>query len=155
MTCGRLSTAAVAIVPFTSISSPGHTVEVRMKDLNRGPGFVPRVSRERVSQERRNRAAIAASMAIVLSLSIVAASDTWPRFRGSDAGVASDDPALPDTWSETQNVVWKARIPGVGWSSPVVWGDHIFVTSAVSVNAGEEVEPVKGLYDPGDEFGKT
>ena len=41
----------------------------------------------------------------------------------------------------------------MGWSSPVVWGDHVFLTSAIS--AGKEAEPVKGLYDPGDEHGKT
>jgi outer membrane protein assembly factor BamB len=121
-----------------------------MKEMNRGPGFVAPVS-----QQRRNRAAIVASMAIVLSLAVVSANDTWPQFRGADAGVAPDDPALPDTWSETENVLWKVRVPGLGWSSPVVWRDHIFVTSAVSDNASEEVEAVKGLYDPGDEFGKT
>lgn len=94
-------------------------------------------------------------MVILLSLSVVSANDTWPQFRGSDAGVAADHPALPDTWSETENVLWRVRVPGSGWSSPVVWRDHIFVTSAVSDNASEEIEAVKGLYDPGEEFGKT
>ena len=49
-------------------------------------------------------------------------------------------------WSETANVVWKVDVPGLGWSSPVIWGDHVFVTSAIS--AGEEPAPIKGLYDP-------
>jgi PQQ-like domain len=80
-----------------------------------------------------------------------AATDQWPQFRGLKAGVVPDDPSLPDTWSETENVAWKATIPGFGWSSPIVWDDHIFVTSAVA--AGEERAPVKGLYDPGDENG--
>ena len=44
--------------------------------------------------------------------------DQWPQFRGPQAGTIPDDPALPDTWSETQNVVWKTDIPGFGWSSP-------------------------------------
>lgn len=56
----------------------------------------------------------------------------WPQFRGASAGVAADDPALPERWSETENVVWKIDIPGRSWSSPVVWGDHVFVTSAVN-----------------------
>jgi outer membrane protein assembly factor BamB len=98
------------------------------------------------------RLAIVASMAIVLSLSVLSASDTWPQFRGSQAGVAEDDPALPDTWSETENVVWKVPIPGLGWSSPVVWDRHIFLTSAIS--QGTEPQPERGLYDPGDEHGK-
>ena len=62
-------------------------------------------------------------------------------------GVA-DDPALPDTWSSTQNVAWKVDIPGSGWSSPVVWGDKIFVTSVVP--EGETEKPRKGLYFGGE-----
>jgi len=75
----------------------------------------------------------------------------WMQFRGHSAGVVADDPSLPDTWSETENVAWVIDIPGLSWSSPVVAGDHIFVTSAVSV--GDEPEPIKGLYDPGMENG--
>jgi outer membrane protein assembly factor BamB len=82
-----------------------------------------------------------------------AATDQWPQFRGTQAGVVDDDPILPETWSETDNVAWKTDIPGLGWSSPVVWNDHIFVTSAVST--GQEVAPIKGLYDPNAQYGKT
>jgi PQQ-like domain len=91
-------------------------------------------------------------LAIVVASRLVAA-DQWPRFRGTQAGVAADDPALPDRWSETENVAWKIDIPGLAWSSPIVWNDHIFLTSAVS--PGVEAAPEKGLYDPGDEHGKT
>jgi putative pyrroloquinoline-quinone binding quinoprotein len=91
-------------------------------------------------------------LAVVVASRLVAA-DQWPRFRGTQAGVAADDPALPDRWSETENVAWKIDIPGLAWSSPIVWNDHIFVTSAVS--PGVEAAPEKGLYDPGDEHGKT
>ena len=48
----------------------------------------------------------------------------WPQFRGVQGGVAADHPSLPDTWSETQNVVWKIDLPGRGWSSPIVWGGY-------------------------------
>jgi len=44
----------------------------------------------------------------------------------------SDNAGLPDTWSTTENVEWVTEIPGVGWSSPVVWGDRVFVTAALS-----------------------
>ena len=47
------------------------------------------------------------------------------------------DPRLPDSWSATENVAWKADVPGVGWSSPVVWGDHIFLTSAINTETGK------------------
>ena len=72
----------------------------------------------------------------------------WPQFRGSNAGVIADDPSLPDTWSETENIVWKTPIPGLGWSSPIVWDDHVFLTSAVS--EGKEAPPAPGLYDEHD-----
>ncbi len=73
-----------------------------------------------------------------------AGQDQWPTFRGVMAGAVADDPALPDTWSETENVIWKTDIAGLGWSSPVVWDDHIFITAAVS--AGTEPLPQRGLY---------
>jgi len=88
----------------------------------------------------------------LLALVAVSAQDQWPQFRGTQAGTVADDPALPDTWSETANVAWKTEIPGIGWSSPVVWDDHIFVTASIATSA--ERQSPKGLYDPGDENGK-
>jgi outer membrane protein assembly factor BamB len=100
----------------------------------------------------RRTLSIVSGWALVAIVS-VAASDQWPQFRGSEAGSIADDPSLPDRWSETENVLWKTDIPGLGWSSPVVWNDHIFVTATI----GDRAEPLpkKGLYDPGDENGKT
>lgn len=77
-----------------------------------------------------------------------AVEEQWPLFRGPGAGVIADDPALPDTWSETENVAWKVPVPGLGWSSPIVWNDHVFLTSAIS--EGKEAAPVAGLYDEHD-----
>jgi hypothetical protein len=57
----------------------------------------------------------------ILALTTISAADQWPQFRGPGAGVIADDPGLPDAWSETQNVVWKVDVPGMGWSSPIVW----------------------------------
>ncbi len=91
-----------------------------------------------------------------LALTFVAATvialggvDSWPQFRGpQSSGVVDDDPALPDRWSSTENVVWKADIPGTGWSSPIVTGNRIFVTSVIPTAAGEA--PKKGLYFGGE-----
>ena len=55
----------------------------------------------------------------------------WPRFRGDGTGV-SGDKKIPVEWSPEKNIAWKAAIPGVGWSSPIVWGDKVFVTTASS-----------------------
>ena len=86
-------------------------------------------------------------------MSPISAGAQWTQFRGSNAGDVGDDPGLPETWSETENVVWKIDVPGLSWSSPVVWEDTIFLTSAIS--AGAEPAPIPGLYDPGDDNGAT
>ena len=58
--------------------------------------------------------------------------NNWPRFRGPQSIPVSDNPNLPDSWSTTENVEWVAEVPGVGWSSPIVWGKRIFLTAATS-----------------------
>jgi outer membrane protein assembly factor BamB len=77
---------------------------------------------------------------MVLALSALPHAENWPQFRGLQGGVADDDPKLPDTWSSTENVIWKLDVPGYAWSSPVVWGDHIFITTAINP-AGDVVRP--------------
>ena len=73
--------------------------------------------------------------------------DNWPSFRGAEAlAVADDDARLPTTWSTTENVAWKTEIEGLGWSSPVIWGDKIFITTVTS--DGDIEEPRMGLYFP-------
>jgi outer membrane protein assembly factor BamB len=77
------------------------------------------------------------------------AADEWPQFRGPGASGVSGNSGLPDTWSATDRVAWKAPIPGRGWSSPIVSGNRIFVTTAIQ--EGGEPEAVKqGLYFGGD-----
>ena len=57
---------------------------------------------------------------------------SWPGFRGPSSNPVSDNPNLPATWSKTENVEWVAEVDGVGWSSPIVWGNRVFLTSAAS-----------------------
>jgi len=99
-----------------------------------------------------------AAVAIVAIVSVLSAAGLsaedkarWTRFRGPDAGAVPDDPSLPDTWSRTENIAWEIDIPGLSWSSPIVWDDRIFITSSIS--AGDEETPIRGLYDPGDDNG--
>lgn len=84
---------------------------------------------------------------LLLAAPLAAAEANWPQFRGPAAGISADQ-GLPDTWSTTQNVAWKVKIPGRGWSSPVVWGDKVFVTSVIKKGAVETAK--KGLYFGGD-----
>ena len=68
---------------------------------------------------------------VFLWLSIAADPD-WPQFRGPDLNPVGMSQALPDRWSKTENIEWAANIPGRGWSSPIVTGGKIFLTTAVT-----------------------
>ena len=62
--------------------------------------------------------------------------EDWPQFRGPTGQRHSTEIGLPLEWSETHNVVWKVPVAGRGWSSPVVAGDLVWLTTAVD---GENV----------------
>jgi len=66
----------------------------------------------------------------------------WPEWRGPGGQGHAEGAGYPRTWSETSNVAWRANIPGRGWSSPVVWGEQIWVTTAVeiAISPGKEKE---------------
>jgi outer membrane protein assembly factor BamB len=85
-----------------------------------------------------------------LCVSYIAANaqTNWPQFRGAQSLGVAEDSNLPDKWSATENVAWKTDIPGVGWSSPIVWGNQIFLTSVI--NTGDTEPPKKGLYFGGE-----
>ena len=82
----------------------------------------------------------------LLLLPALAHAQNWPQFRGGRAGVASDDARLPDSWSATENVAWKLDVPGRSWSSPVVWGDHVFVLTAINVKQPDQPLNPVGTY---------
>ncbi len=63
----------------------------------------------------------------------------WPQWRGPIATGVAPHANPPVTWSESENIRWKIRLPGLGHSTPVIWGDHIFVTSAEPV--GDRLAP--------------
>ena len=74
----------------------------------------------------------------------------WPSFRGTDAIGIADGQNLPDTWDVKAgtNILWRTPIPGLAHSSPIVWGDRVFVTSAISQRPNATFKP--GLYGDGD-----
>jgi outer membrane protein assembly factor BamB len=79
-----------------------------------------------------------------------AAAGSWPSFRGPHASGVADGQRLPDTWNPKtgEHVLWRTPIPGLAHSSPIVWGDRVFVTSAVSTDPKATFKP--GLYGDGD-----
>ena len=78
------------------------------------------------------------------------ATGSWPSFRGPNATGIANGQDLPETWSATskEGILWRTPIPGLAHSSPVVWGDRIFVTSAISGKGNATFKP--GLYGDGD-----
>ena len=71
------------------------------------------------------------SMTLILIFSDAALAENWPGWRGPRGDGTSREKNVPIRWGETQNVVWKVPIPGKGHASPIVWGKHIFVVTAI------------------------
>ena len=78
------------------------------------------------------------------------AAASWPSFRGPQAAGFADGQDLPLTWDVKtgDNVLWTAKVPGLAHSSPVIWGERVFVTSALSSRGDARFKP--GLYGDGD-----
>ena len=89
--------------------------------------------------------ALLSAAGFALALSNNAAAADWPEFRGSAAQGHSDATNLPLTWSPTSHIAWKTPVAGIGWSSPVVIGTRIFLTSAVSLSGREEATADRSL----------
>ncbi len=91
------------------------------------------------------------SLLLLISPSISGQSkENWPSFRGPHASGIAERQNLPDHWDAQNlaNVKWKTKIPGLAHSSPVVWADRVFVTTAVSSRGMDSFR--KGLYGDGD-----
>jgi outer membrane protein assembly factor BamB len=84
------------------------------------------------------------------SITAAAPAGNWPSFRGPQAGGVADGTQLPDRWDGVRgdNIKWKRLIPGLAHSSPVVWGQQLFVTTAIS-SLGEATFK-HGLFGEGD-----
>jgi outer membrane protein assembly factor BamB len=103
-----------------------------------------------VKAQLRSRAA----SILVLSIALLApaagqkapGNTNWPSFRGPNASGVADGAALPSEWdvASSRNVRWKTPIPGLGHSSPIVWGDRLFVATAIS--GVDKPELKVGLY---------
>ena len=93
------------------------------------------------------RELLASGIALTWALHATAQAN-WPQFRGADSRGIGSSEKLPLVWGTDTNVAWRAEVPGRGWSSPIVWGNQVFLTTAIS--DGELEPPKKGLYFGGD-----
>jgi hypothetical protein len=76
---------------------------------------------------------------LLAGLPTVSAADDWSQFRGPRGDGVMPDARLPQQWSEQSHVAWKVPIPGRGWSQPIVAGNRIFVTTAISDKLDEDM----------------
>ncbi|MCD8535812.1 MAG: hypothetical protein LR011_13925, partial [Verrucomicrobia bacterium] len=78
--------------------------------------------------------------------------ENWPTWRGPGSNGVAPDSNPPVEWSEEQNIRWKTPIPGEGHSSPIVWGDRIFLMTAVtqsdSPSSESSASPIEPISPP-------
>ena len=86
------------------------------------------------------------AICLILCFATIAHAQNWPSFRGANAAGVADGKPAPTTWdaAKSTNILWKMPIPGLAHSSPVVWGDKLFVTTAVSSKGDQYFRA--GLY---------
>lgn len=83
----------------------------------------------------------------LLSTALVRA-DNWPQFRGPNGSAVSRESQLPAEWTADKHVAWKVKLPGYGWSSPIVWDDKIFLTTAVTEHQKKPTGGFGGGFGP-------
>jgi outer membrane protein assembly factor BamB len=81
---------------------------------------------------RFHKAAASLMLGVLLMSGGVHAADNWPQFRGPTGDGISDSKGLPTTWGANEHVKWKVDIHGKSWSSPVIFGDQVWVTAATA-----------------------
>jgi outer membrane protein assembly factor BamB len=66
---------------------------------------------------------------VVLAAAGLAAADNWPQWRGANLDGVSKETTAPVHWDKTKNIAWTFKLPGMGGSTPIIWGDRIFLTA--------------------------
>ncbi len=96
------------------------------------------------------RAAVVMCFAFT-SVNNCVSAQNWPQWRGADGSGISKETSVPSEWSESKNIAWKAAIPGRGHSSPIVWGERVFLTTSIEGPIVPGAEAVRH-YRRGEEY---
>ncbi len=85
-------------------------------------------------------------IAIAMGMTSCSKQGNWPQFRGPDGNMAVTSATLPEKWDSISGILWTSDLDGAGYSSPVVWGNKVFITSAFpeKVNPAPERGPMQG-----------
>ena len=87
-------------------------------------------------------------IAVLLISALLAGGEDWPQWRGNNNdGMARGE--APIEWSDSKNVAWRVPIPGRGYSSPIILGEKIFLTTAVPTNTAASTPPAPQPQGPG------
>lgn len=78
------------------------------------------------------RRSLAFSVLLFALSGLAARAENWPQWRGPRGDGSSEDPQLPTTWSATENIQWKVKVPAAGHASPIVWNQHVFLAGVKS-----------------------
>jgi outer membrane protein assembly factor BamB len=84
------------------------------------------------------------------SFAVSATGPNWPQWRGPESRGISTEKNLPAEWSNAKNIKWKAPVPGRGHSSPIVWGNYVFLTTAIEGDVIPDAKPPVRKEDYGE-----
>ena len=84
------------------------------------------------------------ALIVLVSLRSARGAENWPQWRGPAGNGTSDSANLPTEWSLDKNILWRAELPSWSGGTPVVWGDRVFVTTAIGT--GGDTTFRTGLY---------
>ena len=80
----------------------------------------------------RHRFLGSVAISLIINVLPVVQAQNWPGWRGPSGDGTSTETNLPTHWDPKTNIMWKSAVPGQGYSSPVIWGDRLFLTTAVT-----------------------
>ncbi len=109
-----------------------------------GLNLTPTLMNSRIPNPKHTRIVALWALVSFLACVYLNAQSNWPQFRGPGGSGVGTNLHVPEQWSATENVSWKTDVPGRSWSSPIVWGKRVFLTTVVNQDGSEA--PKKGLY---------
>src|ERR1700691_1598094 len=114
-----------------------------MRAFNSRLTYLPARDGETFAHELSSNGTMTRALATIFAFSVAFAADSeWPSFRGPSANPTVANSHLPEKWSKSENIEWTADIPGLGWSSPIVSGKSVFITTVVT--EGKAKQPQTG-----------
>ncbi|HTU91156.1 MAG TPA: PQQ-binding-like beta-propeller repeat protein [Gemmataceae bacterium] len=97
-----------------------------------------------------NQQAFAGTAILISCFAPLACAEDWPEFRGPTGQGIVTKGELPTTWGKDKNIAWKQAIPGKGWSSPIVVGGRVYLTTAVPVKGNNDLSLQALCLDAGN-----